>query len=80
MKNKSIKVSVIVTVHNAEKYLREWMESVITQSLVDIEILCMDGGSSDASPQILQEYAEKDTRIRIIEDSNTSYGGSGCAE
>ena len=74
MKNKSIKVSVIVTVHNAEKYLRECMESVITQSLVDIEILCMDGGSSDASPQILQEYAEKDTRIRIIEDSNTSYG------
>lgn len=74
MKNKSIKVSVIVTVHNAEKYLRECMESVITQSLVDIEILCMGGGSSDASPQILQEYAEKDTRIRIIEDSNTSYG------
>ena len=74
MKNKSIKVSVIVTVHNAEKYLRECMESVITQSLMDIEILCMDGGSSDASPQILQEYAEKDIRIRIIEDSNTSYG------
>lgn len=69
-----IDISVIVTVHNAENYLRECLNSVITQTFSNIEILCMDGGSTDASPQILKKYAEKDNRIRIINDSNTSYG------
>jgi Glycosyltransferases involved in cell wall biogenesis len=69
-----IKVTVIVTVHNAEKYLRECLESVVSQTLKDIEILCIDGGSTDHSPEILQEYADRDSRIRIINDKNTSYG------
>lgn len=69
-----MEISVIVTVHNAEKYLRECLESVIKQTFADIEILCMDGGSTDLTPQILEEYAEKDKRIRIINDPNTSYG------
>ncbi len=69
-----IKVTVIVTVHNAEKYLKECLDSVISQTLPDIEILCMDGGSTDCSPEILQEYAKRDHRIKIINDSNTSYG------
>lgn len=67
-------ISVIVTVHNAEKYLKECLDSVITQTFSDIEILCMDGGSTDNSPQILGEYAAKDSRIRIIDDPNASYG------
>lgn len=67
-------ISVIVTVHNAEKYLRECMESVFMQTFSDIEILCMDGGSTDSSPEILKEYVRKDSRIRIINDPNTSYG------
>ena len=67
-------ISVIVTVHNAEKYLRECMESVLMQTFSDIEILCMDGGSTDSSPEILKEYVRKDSRIRIINDPNTSYG------
>lgn len=70
----NIKVSVIVTIHNAEDYLRECLESVQNQTLPDIEILCIDGGSTDASPCILREYARKDDRIRIIDDANTSYG------
>lgn len=69
-----VRVTVIVTVHNAEKYLKECLDSVTTQTLQEIEILCMDGGSTDASPQILREYALKDKRVRIINDPNTSYG------
>lgn len=71
---KEIKVSVIVTIHNAEKYIKECMDSLITQSFDKIEILCMDGGSTDKTPIILQSYAEQDARIRIINDPNTSYG------
>ena len=74
MGDKEIIISVIVTIHNAEKYIHECMESVLSQTFFKIEILCMDGGSTDSSPQILKEYAEKDDRIRIINDSNTSYG------
>ena len=69
-----MKISVIVTVHNAEKYLRECIDNVISQTFPEIEILCMDGGSLDESPQILKEYAAKDHRIRIINDTDTSYG------
>lgn len=74
MKRDSIKISVIVTIHNAEKYLEECLDSVLGQTFTAIEILCMDGGSTDTSPYILQQYAKKDSRIRIINDSNTSYG------
>ena len=70
----SVKISVIVTVHNAEKYLKECLDSVIRQTFKDIEILCMDGGSTDTSIQILKEYERKDHRIRVIIDPNTSYG------
>lgn len=69
-----VKISVIITIHNAEKYLHECLDSVLAQTFSDIEILCMDGGSTDSSPQILQKYAAKDNRIRIINDPNTSYG------
>ncbi len=69
-----VKISVIVTIHNAEKYIKECLDSVMRQTFSEIEILCMDGGSTDATPQILQEYAAKDGRIRIINDRNTSYG------
>lgn len=70
----NIKVSVIVTVHNAQKYIQECLESVLQQTFSNIEILCMDGGSTDFTPEILQDYAEKDKRIRIINDPDTSYG------
>lgn len=74
MKKKETKISVIVTIHNSEKYIRECMESLLSQTFSEIEIICMDGGSVDSSPEILNEYAEQDSRIRVINDANTSYG------
>lgn len=71
-----VQVSVIVTVYNAEKYLRQCLESVTSQTLRNIEIICIDDGSTDNSQKILQEYREKDSRIRVITQEN---GGAGAA-
>ncbi len=68
------KISVIITIHNAEKYLYECLDSVCAQSFREIEILCIDGGSTDSSPEIVSRYAKEDQRIRMINDPNTSYG------
>lgn len=67
-------VTVIVPVHNSEKYLRECLQSAVIQTFNEIEILCIDGGSRDLSPEIIKEFQEKDSRIELIEDSNTGYG------
>ena len=64
------KVSVIIPVYNVEKYLRECLDSVINQTLKDIEIICVNDGSTDNSLQILEEYAQKDERIKIIAQEN----------
>ncbi|WP_157146718.1 glycosyltransferase family 2 protein [Brachyspira pilosicoli] len=61
-----IKVSVIVPVYNVENYLRECLDSIINQTLKDIEILCIDDCGTDNSINILKEYAKKDDRIKII--------------
>ena len=66
----NIKVSVIIPVYNVEKYLRECLESVINQTLKDIEIICINDGSTDKSYEILKEYAKLDHRIRILNQSN----------
>lgn len=60
------KVSVIIPVYNVEAYLRECLDSVVCQTLSDIEIICIDDGSTDQSPEILREYASKDGRIVLI--------------
>lgn len=65
-----IKVSVIVPVYNVEKYLRQCLDSIINQTLKEIEILCINDGSTDSSPEILKEYEEKDSRIKIINKKN----------
>ncbi|MGF0069697.1 glycosyltransferase family 2 protein [Candidatus Spyradosoma sp. SGI.093] len=67
-------VSVIVPVYNAEKYLRECLDSVIDQSLREIEIICVDDGSTDASPAVLAEYAARDSRVRVITQENAGVG------
>ena len=56
----NIKVSVIIPVYNVEKYLRQCLDSVINQTLKDIEIICVNDGSTDNSLKILEEYASKD--------------------
>lgn len=64
------KISVIIPVYNVEQYLRECLDSVVNQTLKDIEIICVNDGSTDNSLQILEEYAQKDNRIKIINKEN----------
>lgn len=64
------KVSVIIPVYNVEKYLSQCLDSLVNQTLSDIEIICIDDGSSDKSFEILQEYANKDSRIKIFKQEN----------
>lgn len=70
----NIKVSVIIPVYNAEKYLRQCLDSVINQTLKEIEIICVDDGSTDNSLEILKEYEEKDERVQIIQQKNQFAG------
>lgn len=72
----SPKVSVIIPVYNAHDYLRECLDSIINQTLKEIEIVCVDDGSTDDSPEILRQYAQSDSRIRVIHQEN---GGAGAA-
>lgn len=71
-----IKVSIIIPVYNMRKYLHICLESVEKQTLQDIEIICIDDGSSDDSIEILKNHAKADRRIKIIHKSNTGYGDS----
>ena len=61
-----IKVSVLVAVYNAEKYLNECLDSLIAQTLQDIQIICVDDCSTDDSLSIINKYKEKDNRIEVI--------------
>lgn len=63
-------VSILVPVYNVEKYLKKCLESLINQTLADIEIICVNDGSTDKSLEILQEYQKKDERITIIDKEN----------
>ena len=70
------KTTVVIPVYNAEKYLRECLDSVLGQTLRDIEVICVDDGSTDASAQILSEYAAKDARVRIFRQANSGAGAA----
>lgn len=69
-------ISVIIPVYNAEPYLRQCLDSVTGQTLRDIEIICVDDGSSDRSPAILNEYAQADPRIIVMTQENKSAGAA----
>ena len=71
-----IKVSVIIPVYNVEKYLKQCLDSVVNQTLKDIEIICVNDGSKDKSREIIEEYAQKDSRIVVIDKENSGYGDS----
>lgn len=64
------KISIVIPVYNSEKYIEDTLKSVINQSFKDIEIICVDDGSSDNSLSILELYRNKDSRIRIISQEN----------
>ncbi len=77
MAEKSIpKVSVLVPIYNVEKYLRQCLISIVNQTLRDIEIICLNDGSTDSSGEIIQEFAKKDDRIVVIDKQNSGYGDS----
>lgn len=63
-------ISVIMPVYNVEKYLSDCLDSVLAQTFTDFELICINDGSTDNSPQILADYAAKDTRIKIINQPN----------
>ncbi len=63
-------ISVIIPVYNVEKHLRKCVESIISQSYKNIEILLIDDGAKDASPAICDEYAQKDSRVKVIHKQN----------
>lgn len=69
-------ISVIVPVYNAEKYLRQCINSLLTQTMRDIEIICVNDGSTDNSLDILKEFASCDSRVKIISKHNSGYGDS----
>ncbi len=71
-----IKVSIVIPVYNVQEYLTECMESVIGQTLKEIEIICVNDGSTDGSPEILERFAARDKRIVVLHREN---GGDGCA-
>ncbi len=70
------KVSVVLPCYNVEQYLRECLDSAIAQTLTDIEIICVNDGSTDGSLAIMQEYAQKDARVKVIDKKNEGYGDS----
>ena len=71
-----IKVSVIIPVYNGERYIRQTLDSVLAQTLKEIEVICVDDGSKDGSFAILKEYEEKDERVKAVTQEN---GGAGKA-
>ena len=71
-----IKVSVIIPVYNAGEYLYQCLDSVLGQTLKEIEILCVDDGSTDGSGDILEKYAQNDDRVKVYHQQNKY---AGCA-
>lgn len=69
-------VSLLVPICNVEKYLRECLDSAAGQTLKDIEIICINDGSTDSSLDIIQEYASRDDRFIVIDKPNSGYGDS----
>ena len=63
-------VSVIIPVYNVERYLAQCLDSVINQTYPNLEIICVNDGSRDGSPDILRRYADEDARIQVIDKAN----------
>lgn len=69
-------ISVVVPVYNAEKYLEKCLDSVLQQGIRDLEIICVDDGSTDGSPELLARFAARDPRVRVVQQPNASAGAA----
>ena len=69
-------VSLLIPICNVERYLRECLDSALRQTLRDIEIICINDGSTDSSPDIIREYMSRDPRVKMIDKANSGYGDS----
>ena len=68
------KVSVVVPIYRVEKYLRQCVDSILAQTLTDIEVILVNDGSPDACPAMVDEYAARDSRVVAIHQPNGGYG------
>ena len=71
------KISIIVPNYNTEKYLAQCLDALLSQTLRDIEIICVDDGSTDNSFKIIKKYTKKDKRIRYVYQENQGLSGPG---
>lgn len=69
-------ISVVMAVYNAEKYLRETLDSILNQTFRDFEVICVDDGSTDSSLCVLQEYRQRDERITVLRNEIKSQGAA----
>ena len=83
MDKNNVKISVIIPIYNSEKWMKKCLDSIVLQTYENLEILCINDGSTDGSLAIMEEYAARDKRIRIINQENKGLSGSrnvGMAE
>ena len=69
-----VKVSIVIPFYNVEDYFRECLDSVTNQTLDDLEIICINDGSTDDSLKIAEEFANHDNRIKIVSQENKGVG------
>ena len=67
---------MLIPIYNVEKYLHQCLDSIVNQTLHEIQIICLNDGSTDDSPKIINEYANRDPRIKVINKKNSGYGDS----
>lgn len=70
------RVSVIVPVHNSERFLEQCLDSILAQTERDIEVICIDDGSTDSSGEILDRYAAEDNRVRVLHQKGSGAGAA----
>jgi glycosyltransferase involved in cell wall biosynthesis len=71
-----LRVSVIIPVYNSQEYLAECLDTLLSQTMQDIEVLCVDDGSTDGSADILAEYSARDARVRVFAQPNAGAGAA----
>lgn len=72
----TIKISVIVPIYNVERYLSKCLDSILNQTLKEIEVICINDGSKDNSKEILENYQKQDARMVVVNKSNGGYGAA----